>query len=66
MLKYVGRGFIPDVPTKDLSEDDVKALPVTKAVLLKSRLYVEEKPPTKKSKKPADGSPTADETGEGN
>ena len=24
MLKYVGKGFVPNIPARDLSEDDVK------------------------------------------
>lgn len=63
MLKYTGGGHIPDVPAKDLSDDEVKALPVTKTQLLKSGLYVEEKPPKNESKKESDNK--SDKPGEG-
>ena len=64
MLQYVGGGYIPDVPAKDLTDDEVKALPVTKTQLLKSGLFVEVKP-SKKEKEAAPPKDSGDDTGEG-
>lgn len=68
MLKYTGGGFIPDVPARNLTDDEVKALPVTKTQLLRSGLFVEEKSPKNNNKKPVDKEiePSTGESGEGN
>ena len=51
MLKYNGGGFFAGVPARDLTEADLKDLPVTKQDLLKSGIYVEIKPDKKPAKK---------------
>lgn len=42
-LKYVGGGFLPGVPARDLSAEEVEEYGGA-ALLLASGLYVEEKP----------------------
>ena len=49
MLKYIGGGFLANVPARDLSDDELKKY--DKGELLKSGLYVEEK---KKKEKPVE------------
>jgi len=41
-LKYTGAGFLPGVPARDLTADDVKAAELNRAALIKSGLYTEE------------------------
>ena len=50
-LKYTGGGFFAGVPARDLTDDEIKKLPISKQDLLKSGLYVEIKPKTKPAKK---------------
>ena len=38
MLKYIGKGFIPDIPTRDLTDEEVRKYG-GEADLLKSGLY---------------------------
>lgn len=42
-LKYVGAGFLPGVPARDLSAEEIEEYGGLKA-LLASGLYVEDKP----------------------
>jgi hypothetical protein len=49
MLKYIGRGVIPGIPAKDLSDDDVKKHG-GKEALIKTGLYAEPKPASPKKK----------------
>lgn len=42
-LKYIGGGFLPGVPARDLSADEAEQYGGVKA-LVASGLYVEEKP----------------------
>jgi len=46
MLKYKGGGFLPGVPARDLSDEEVSRF--GKSGLLKSKLYVEEEKENKK------------------
>ena len=50
-LKYNGGVFFAGVPARDLNEDELKDLPISKQDLLKSGLYVEIKPEKKPAKK---------------
>lgn len=46
MLKYIGKGdWLPEVPARDLTEEDVKKCLYSVKELLKSGLYEEEKLP---------------------
>jgi hypothetical protein len=47
MLKYVGNGFIPGIPARDLNDDEVKKYGGEK-LLLKTGLF--EKPKAEKKK----------------
>ena len=49
MLKYIGKGFLPDVPSRDLT--DVEAAMYGKEMLLASGLYVDESASARKGKK---------------
>lgn len=42
MLKYIGKGFIPGIPARDLAEDEVKKYGGTK-FLLSTGLYAKPK-----------------------
>ena len=51
MLKYVGKGnYLIGVPARDLSDEEVEKLGLDKKVLIKSGLYIEEKPKVEKPK----------------
>jgi len=49
MLKYKGGGFLPNVPARDLTDEEVKQY--GKDRLIKSGLYVEDKPREEKPKR---------------
>lgn len=54
-LKYIGNGsYLPNVPARDLTAEEIKQLPTTRETLLASGLYTEEKP-AKKQEVKADG-----------
>lgn len=53
-LKYVGGGFLPGVPARDLSAEEVELHGGAKA-LIASGLYVEEKSPAAGKKADKDG-----------
>lgn len=40
-LTYTGAGFLPGVPARDLTADDIKNAEATRAALIKSGLYKE-------------------------
>ncbi len=48
-LKYIGNEFLPGVPARDLTEDEVEECG-GEQVLLASGLYAEDKPATKADK----------------
>ena len=49
MLRYKGGGFIPDIPARDLTDDEANAYGV--ALLLTSGLYERVEPKAKKEVK---------------
>ncbi len=54
VLKHVGHLFLPDVPGRDLTADDIQAAPYTKAELIKSGVYIAADAPAEpKAEKPA-------------
>jgi len=44
MLRYIGNGYIPGIPARDLSEEEIKRLPLNRAALVESGLYFDRVP----------------------
>ena len=49
VLIYIGKGFLPGIPARDLSEEDVKQYG-GKKLLLDTGLYAEPEKPKRKAK----------------